>query len=238
MTHHESRYEAVTRRAFLTRIASVSAFVLVPGLAACSTSDAEVFSGADGDGAATTLTPTTVGAVTTAPNETTSTTEPVTTTAAETVGNAFPSGAELIVAFAYTPDASVGRTLNPYVAVWVEDAEGELVDTMALWFLQSQKGTRWLNELRRWTSVDNSQSTVDTISSATRSPGSYAVVWDGTDTNGQPVAAGDYFVCIESAHEHGPYSLIRQPVVLEGATLAIDLPADGELTNASVTIVV
>jgi hypothetical protein len=136
------------------------------------------------------------------------------------------------VRFTYKVATSGGRVNNPYVAVWIEDTSGALVDTLGLWYLQSQKGTRWLNELRRWYSVDGS---TDTTSSATRTPGDYALVWDLKDSEGQTVAPGSYFVCIEAAREHGPYSLIRQSFTLGATPFKTDLPAQGELTNASIS---
>ena len=142
----------------------------------------------------------------------------------------------MVVRFTYAA-ADSERVRNPYIAVWIEDAEGELVDTIALWFLQSQKGTRWLNELQRWSSVDGSSTTIDTVSSATRTPGDYALTWDLTDADGRPVPAGDYHVCIESAREHGPYSLIREQVTLGDGDVTTELPPDGELRDATIDLV-
>jgi hypothetical protein len=123
---------------------------------------------------------------------------------------------------------------NPYIAVWIEDGAGDLVDTVALWFLQRQEGLRWLTDLRRWYNVDGSQQAIDTVSSATRRPGDYMLSWGMTDMDGAPVEAGEYYVCIESAREHGPYSLIRSAVTIEAGMGSVELPADGELSNATV----
>ncbi len=239
MDHHQrqqktpiSRYEEVSRRSFLRRATQTAGLVVIfPILSACG-DDREVFQG----GASTTLAPPTTVTTTTLP-PTTSTTAP-TTTKAEVIdaGESLPSGSEMVVAFSYTPSATGGRVRNPYVAVWVEDEGGELVDTIALWYLQTQKGTRWLTDLRRWYSVDGSQSTVDAVSSATRTPGDYRVVWNTSDTAGQQIVAGDYFVCIEAAREHGPYSLIREPISISAESMTIALGSDGELDNAGVDL--
>lgn len=119
---------------------------------------------------------------------------------------------------------------NPYVAVWIEDSSGALVQTLGLWYLQGTKGKKWLNELRRWYSVDGSGT--DTTTSATRTPGDYAVVWEPAGSGSAP--GGSYFVCIEAAREHGPYSLIRQQFTLSDAPFTTALPSQGELTNASI----
>lgn len=127
---------------------------------------------------------------------------------------------------------------NPYVAVWVEDREGELVATVALWFLQSEKGLKWLSDLRRWSTVDGSDAAISAISSATRPPGQYSVIWDGTDTDGSLVPQGEYYIAIESAREKGPYSLIREPITLGAEPFTQAIEPEGELTDAAVSLII
>lgn len=229
----ESRFEAVSRRAFLKRAAAFGAVALFPGLAACG-SDADQFAA----GAGTTTTAA-FGELTTAATQLPSTTQPLgITTSATPTGAPTAPGTQMLITFSYVAAGDgLGRVRNPYVAVWVEDSDGELVDTISLWYLQTQKGARWLPDLRRWYAVDGGESTVDTISSATRTPGDYSLAWDATGLDGSSIEQGEYFVCIESAREHGPYSLIREPVVLNGEEFALELQDDGELTNATVAIV-
>jgi hypothetical protein len=223
--HVRSRYAAVSRRAFLRRVAGAG--VAVMGVAACGHDDAAVFAEGGGSGGGPTST---AESTVPAAAEPTTTDEPTTTEA--------PAGVqgEMVVRFTYAAAASQ-RVRNPYIAVWIEDADGELVDTVALWFLQSQKGMRYLNELQRWSSVDGSSTTIDTVSSATRTPGDYALTWDLTDAAGRPVAAGDYHVCIEAAREHGPYSLVRGQVTLGDGDVTTELTPDGELSDATIDLV-
>ena len=226
MPFEESRYKEISRRAFLRQSAAVGFAVAVPSalLAACG-SDAETFA------ADSTTTPTTAaaGAVssTTATTSTTSTTTTTTEAASDTL---LPENAELVVDFTYEASSS-GGVKNPYVAVWVEDEAGDLVATVALWFLQTQKDTKWLSDLRRWATVDGSNATVDAISSATRAPGEYRVVWDGTSASGERVAQGNYFIAIESAREHGPYSLIRESLTLGDEAFSQALSAEAERSS-------
>ena len=155
-------------------------------------------------------------------------------------GGALPSGATMVVGFTYQ-QASGGKNVPPYIAVWIEDGSGNLLTTVALWYQQFGRGERWLPDLARWYNVDQDRiaaggaDTVDAISGPTREAGSYQVAWDGT-VGGSPVAAGSYFVCIESARERGPYSLIRQSINLAGTTQEQRLSNDGELVNASMTV--
>ena len=229
-----SRYREVTRRLFLRRAAqAVGAAAVLPWLTSCG-GDAEVF-------ATTTTVPgdepqaqAAVSSSTAAPTTTSTTTSTTTTTATPDTGSVVAG--EAVIAFSYVAAETSGRVLNPYVAVWIEDSGGELVNTVALWFLQSQKGLRWLDDLRRWYSVDGTDQTIDQISSATRTPGDYTVVWDLTDDQGLPVVSGEYYICIEAAREHGPYSLIREPVTLSPDLGSVELTDDGELQNAVISL--
>lgn len=220
------------------------AFVLVPGLA-CGNDDQDVFAGATAEPEPTTTT--TTAPTTTAPP----TTEPTTTdpladgTPESTEEAAPPDGppavtGEMVISFTYT-QAAGGKSERPYVAVWIEDAVGDLATTVSLWYQTDRRGDRWLDHLNRWFGADLDRTAaggvddVATVSSATRAPGSYAVVWDGT-IDGVSAVAGDYFVCVEAVREEGPYSLIREPVSLTGALPEVALPDNGELSIASVRI--
>ncbi len=256
----QSRYVTTARRAVLARQVALTALVVAPGLAACGgNDDAAVFASASTQPQAATTTvepdvfvPSTETASTAAPAtaapETTVATVPP-TTVAETVAPVateappasidatFPAGAELAVSFTFSPSASGGRIQNPYVAVWVEDADGNLAKTISLWFEQSNKGQRWLKDLRQWASVSGS-SFDGTTSGATRTAGDYTVVWDGTDADGAPVAQGDYVLYIEAAREHGPYEITSTPIEIGGDGFTVALADNGELTNASAELLV
>lgn len=224
-SNNNSRLEEVSRRAFLKRSALLGTALIVPSalIAACGDDD-DAFASATTSEATTT---------TAAVASTTTGSEGSTTTTAGGSA-AIPTSARMAIDFTYSPTNS-NRAANPYIAAWIEDTEGDLVVTVGLWLLQSQKGLRWVDELLRWNSVDGSSTTIDTISSATRTPGDYSLLWDGVDMDGLLVAVGDYYVCIESAREHGPYSLIREQLTLGDESFDLVLPADGELTNASVS---
>ncbi|WP_438893782.1 DUF2271 domain-containing protein, partial [Bacillus cereus group sp. BC251] len=44
------------------------------------------------------------------------------------------------------PKLDVGMYARPYIAIWIEDAQGQPVRTVALW----QKEDTWLKDIRRW----------------------------------------------------------------------------------------
>ncbi len=228
-----SRYERVSRRAVLK--GSIGSGLAALTVAACGNADAEVLAGNVAPPAPTTTTTTTT--TTEAPDTTTGGTEP--TVEPEVVSAPAVAG-EMVVAFTYTR-VGAGAIESPYVAVWVEDAGGELLETIALFYEQTRSGARWLDHLDRWFTGDSVRiaggGTDDsaTISSATRPPGEYAVTWDGA-IDGTTVTAGQYFLCIESVREDGPLSLIREPLLLEGTLAPTPLPDDGELSAASVQV--
>jgi len=123
------------------------------------------------------------------------------------------------------------RFRRPYVAVWIEDGEHFPVRTLALW----TEKPRWLSELREWYREDQTRSNAQgtqlwqTISSATRPPGSYTLTWDGKDNEGKLVKAGTYTVCIEAAREHGGYDIERRELNFGSKPQQVALPAANEL---------
>lgn len=233
---NEPRLVIVSRRAFLGRSAFAGALIALPGLAACGANDADVFadsSSAAGSSTEPQAAPTTAAGESTVAPTTTDEAVP-TTSGAE--GAVFPTAAELAVAFTYEVGDSGGRILNPYIAVWIEDPDGNLVDTISLWYLQSQKGLRWIDDLRRWYSVSD-QGADTSMSGATRVAGAYTVVWDGTDLDGQPVAQGDYVLYIEAAREHGPYSIASSPITIGDTAFSATLADNSEIVAASAELI-
>jgi len=234
----ESRHETVTRRVWLRHMAALGAVAFLPGIAGCA-NDAAVFTTTTASRATLKGTSTTaVSSTSTQPEDPIGSvatgTSTGTSAATTTTTAAFPAGGEVVVRFTYS--AGNRRVANPYIAVWFEDANGEWVETIALWFMQNREGLEYLRDLRRWYQVDGTRNTVDTISSATRRPGDYAVVWDGLAANGAAVPKGDYFVNIESAREDGPNSLIREPITIDGDNAMVALADSGELGNATLEI--
>jgi hypothetical protein len=181
-----------------------------------------------------------------------------TTTARSTAAVGAPAGAtELRVAFTYVADTASGGgqpppppgggkggrggLKNPYVAVWIEDAQGLDVRPVSLFY--QEREAKYLNELRRFSKAEKARVSaggkelISTYSSATRQPGTYDIVWDGKSADGKPLPAGSYFLCIESAREHGPYSLIREAITIGGDATELQFADQGELQKVSATFV-
>jgi hypothetical protein len=223
------RFEAVSRRQFIQRSLLVGAVALVPGVACSGEDDKSVLGGSNTTSRGT------------EPTAATSGSGDVTTTAAAPSGPVFPAGGQLQVNFTYTADGG-GRVRNPYIAVWVETPDGALVQTVSLWY--KARDARYLDHLKRWYNAESTlldaggPDNIAAISSATQAPGSYQVVWDGTDVNGVPVAQGDYVLVVEAAREHGPYQLASAPMTIGADAFELTLDDNGELSGVSAALVV
>ena len=158
--------------------------------------------------------------------------------APNTVTNATATAMELAVGFEIFR-VEGGRYQRPYVAAWVEDKDGFPVRTLLLWLLQSEKGQRWLPDLRRWHRGDQirrlaeDKDLVATVSGATRNPGKYSVVWDGKDDQGAPVKPGTYTFYLESAREHGAYQLMKHEFTVGGPPFTAPLKDADELKGVT-----
>ena len=136
------------------------------------------------------------------------------------------------------PDES--RYRPPYVAVWLEDKSGNPVRTLSLWVENSGRGPRWISDLRRWyregLALYNAggPDLIKTISSATRMPGRYTVVWNGRDDRGKPVAQGTYTLNLETAREHGPYTLMQKTVTIGPAPFTAQVAGNEEIKGATI----
>jgi len=90
---------------------------------------------------------------------------------------------------------------NQY-AFWIEDMEGNYVDTLYVTRYTAGEGHRRRPQsIRKWVSTakpgDMRSSEIDAITGATPKPGNYVVYWDFTDGNGAPVIDVQYRYFIE-----------------------------------------
>jgi len=132
------------------------------------------------------------------------------------------------------------RYRRPYLAVWLEDADGFPVKTATLWMQTEQPGPRWHRDLTRWYRNDRMRKIVektdlvDGISGATRGPGDYETHFDGTDNQGEPLPPGKYTLCLEAARENGTYKIIRKPIEWGSQPIAkTDLKGNLEIPQAA-----
>ena len=142
--------------------------------------------------------------------------------------------ADEVVVGVNLPASQTSMNYRPYVAVWVENEKGKTVKTLAVW----SKEADWLKDMRRWWRKVGryDQGELDGVTGATRRPGVHVVKWDGTNKQGEPVAAGKYVVNIEAAREHGSRSWIRQPVVLGEGNQVYTTKAAEELGSMTINV--
>ncbi len=230
--------DAETFRSATTVPAADNSIDTATDIDATGTSAPGTASEAPNDTAAATV-PATAPTVDSQAEATAESTEASPSTAPETVQSsesAFVSGAELAVSFTFTPTAGGRRIENPFIAVWVEDTEGNLVRTISLWYEQHEESPEWLAHLTQWTSATN-LSIDATTSSATRIPGEYTVTWDGVGDDGAIIEDGEYVLFVEAARRGGAYDITSTPISVNGDGFAIDLSDSGELTAVSAELV-
>ncbi len=130
------------------------------------------------------------------------------------------------------PRLSVAEYHEPYVAVWIADANEEVQANLAVWYMQGSgpegEGATWLKDLRQWwRRAGRSMSVpVDGITSATRRPGAHELVVNAGDERLVALADGQYTLIVEAVREVGDRELLRLPFNWQAGEVA-DVIAQG-----------
>lgn len=116
------------------------------------------------------------------------------------------------------PKLSVAEYHRPYVAIWVEGADGKSAADLAVWYQQTANaeghGTKWLPDLRQWwrKSGRNLQVPVDGVTGPTRPAGKHALSFnDRQQPQLKKLPAGDYTLVVEAVREVGGRELLKIP---------------------------
>lgn len=110
------------------------------------------------------------------------------------------------------PRLTVAEYHRPYVAVWVEPANGGPARTLAVWYDVKKKGnepgTKWLADLRTWWRKGGRSLNLaaDGVSGATRAPGAYRIPLPSD------LRPGSYVLNVEAARENGGRELVQVPL--------------------------
>jgi thiamine biosynthesis lipoprotein ApbE len=131
----------------------------------------------------------------------------------------WPAGYRLTVTLPLTAGRSTKR---PYVAVWVEDASGKLVRSLALW---GNKSKYFPDLSAAWNLTRGNQKQFHSVTRATRPPGKYELVWEGVDNENKPVPPGTYRITVETNQERGTYAKQAGTIVLGDTPASVTLPA-------------
>jgi hypothetical protein len=105
------------------------------------------------------------------------------------------------VSFTYTKQSGSGS--NQF-AVWIEDAQGRYIKTLyATRFTAAGGWAKREFSLPQWVKQSNlagmSKPQVDAVTGPTPKGGSLQYIWDGTDSTGKAVPAGEYRVIVEAS---------------------------------------
>ncbi len=65
------------------------------------------------------------------------------------------------------------------------------------------------------------------MTSATRNPGRYTVIWDGRDDRGALVEQGEYFTCLEPVRQGSGDYFTREPITLESTPFVAQMEPYG-----------
>jgi hypothetical protein len=152
--------------------------------------------------------------------------------AAWTVAGGWPANYELNISLPLTNGASAsgrggfggrgGFAQRQYVAVWIEDAAGNLVRVLV--FLANKP--RYYNELSNFVNIiGRNQNRLASLARATRPAGNYRFVWDGLDDRQKPVPTGTYKIVIETNQEHGSYGKQAGTIECGEKPATLTLPA-------------
>jgi thiamine biosynthesis lipoprotein len=124
---------------------------------------------------------------------------------------------ELVISFGFGDPRGGMAARRPYVVIYIDDADANPVRTVSLW----AQDASWIRQLRRWFRGERARQAeqdvdiIGTVTTPTRSPGSYSVVWDGRNDLGELVEQGEYFVCLETIRQGGSVYFTRAPFTFE-----------------------
>ena len=136
---------------------------------------------------------------------------------------AWPPGYEVgINVTLITPDPRLDRS---YVAFWVEDLTGKLVRAIALWGTKQQ----YHEDMTGYWKVTGADKSIQyRVTRATRAPGNYRVVWNGTDEQNKPVPRGTYRVVVETNRYHGVYAKASATIACGSESVVVNVPDKSE----------
>ena len=134
------------------------------------------------------------------------------------------------------PRMTVAEYHKPYVAIWVETADGSKINNLAVWYdtkLKDNEGTKWLKDMRQWWRRTGRDLTmpVDGLSSPTRAPGVHEIRFNSNAAPLSGLEPGSYSLVVEAAREVGGRELLRIPFEWPPkAPASLDAKGEHEIT--------
>jgi len=117
------------------------------------------------------------------------------------------------------PQLNVAEYHKPYVAMWIEKADGSIASTLSVLYDVKKKdnaGEKWVKDMRTWwrKAGREAQLPIDGVSGATRAAGTHTLTFGPAKTGIDKLPAGDYKLVVEAAREAGGRELVRVPFTL------------------------
>ncbi|UVW27666.1 DUF2271 domain-containing protein [Massilia sp. H6] len=146
--------------------------------------------------------------------------------------------ADLSVTF-QLPKMKVAEYHKPYVAIWIEKADGGVASTLAVLYDVKKKdegGEKWLKDLRTWwrKAGRDLDMPIDGVSGATKAVGSHSMEFANATGD---LPAGKYKLVVEASREAGGRELVRLPFTLPAkGKLAAKAAGKEELGAVSIAI--
>ena len=120
------------------------------------------------------------------------------------------------------PRINAAEYHRPYVAVWVEGADGKAAANLTVWYQDKDTkeghGTKWLPDLRQWwrKSGRSLKVPVDGITGPTRPVGKHVLNFDDKHPDLARLPAGNYVLVVEAVREVGGRELLKIPFAWKG----------------------
>ncbi|MDF3012775.1 MAG: hypothetical protein K0Q78_979 [Cellvibrio sp.] len=164
--------------------------------------------------------------------------------AALVLGTAAPAIASELTLSIELPVLDVAEYHEPYVALWIENEQGEATN-LAVWYQleergqKSDKGEEWLKDMRQWWRRigRDIEMPVDGVSGATRAPGKHTVTFTEGNAPLGKLKKGNYVFMVEAAREVGGREVVKIPFTWPAKNV-VDQHANGskELGEVKLTV--
>ena len=114
------------------------------------------------------------------------------------------------------PQLQVAEYHKPYVAVWLEKADGGVVANLSVWYdakMKDAEGTKWLKDMRQWWRRTGRELTfpIDGVTQPTKPAGNHALSFSEGKNPLPKLAPGQYKLMVEAAREVGGRELVSIP---------------------------
>lgn len=114
------------------------------------------------------------------------------------------------------PQLQVAEYHKPYVAVWLEKADGGVAANLSVWYdvkKRDAEGLKWLKDMRQWWRRTGRELSfpIDGVTQPTKPAGTYALSFAEGKNPLPKLAPGQYKLMVEAAREVGGRELVSIP---------------------------